>query len=198
MSIYLYPLISYLLGSISFGLLLSNWFGNGKLTESGSKNIGATNVLRTQGRLLGAATLVLDFLKAFLACTFFTDSGNEVVDLLVIAAPTIGHMFPIWLKFNGGKGVATYYGTLCFLDAYAFIITTLIFVVSFAASRIASLSCMISVIFGCGAFACARYIRHLDFFNCLCVLIVLAVLVIIRHHENIKRLLNNEEAELQL
>ena len=114
---FLYPLISYLSGSIPFGLILSNLFGNGKLRELGSKNIGATNVLRTQGKLLGALTLLFDFSKAFLPC-YFLKTDNEFVNMLILAAPAIGHMFSIWLKFQGGNGVATYFGLLCAIDIH--------------------------------------------------------------------------------
>ena len=201
---YFYPIIAYLLGSIPFGLILSNIFGNGQLRESGSKNIGATNVLRTQGKLLGLCTLLLDFSKAFVPCYFFANTnsefantGSEIINLLVLAAPAIGHMFPIWLKFRGGKGVATYFGILGALDIYVFFGTVLAWVIIFAISRISSVACLSSILFSCGLFPYVmKNIRHLEFFNQLCVLILLAVIIFVKHHENIKRLISNKEMKI--
>lgn len=190
-----YPLVAYLLGSIPFGLILSNLFGDGKLRVKGSKNIGATNVLRTQGKLLGALTLLLDFLKAFLPC-YFLKTDNEVVNDFILAAPTIGHMFPLWLKFKGGKGVASYLGTLCALDIYTFFTTALVWIGIFIGCRISSIACLSSIVLSCVIFSCIKYFKHLDFFNDVCVLITMAVFIIFKHHENIKRLLSGGELKL--
>ena len=191
-SYFLYPLIAYLFGSIPFGLILSNLFGNGKLRELGSKNIGATNVLRTQGKLLGALTLLFDFSKAFLPC-YFLKTDCEYTNMLILSAPAIGHMFPIWLKFKGGKGVAAYFGSLCALDIHTCLITAIIWLCVFFICRISSIACLSSIVFSCGVFAYIRHLKHLEFFNQLCVLIILAVFIVARHHENIKRLLSDEE-----
>ena len=136
---YLYPLLAYFLGSIPFGLIFSELFGSGGLREKGSKNIGSTNVLRTQGKLLGAMTLVCDFSKAFIPCYFF-DAGDLVCNLLILVAPTIGHMFPIWLKFKGGKGVATFLGTIGAISWAVLLGAGLIWGAVFAACRISSVS----------------------------------------------------------
>lgn len=191
-----YPVIAYLLGSIPFGLILSNIFGDGRLRESGSKNIGATNVLRTQGKFLGLCTLLLDFSKSFIPCCFFMHTDSEIVNLLVLAAPAIGHMFPIWLKFRGGKGVATYFGILGALDIHVFVGTVLAWVVIFAISRISSVACLSSILFSCGLFPYVRNQEHLEFFNQLCVLILLAAIIFVKHHENIKRLISNKEMKI--
>ena len=189
---FLYPLISYFSGSIPSGLILSNLFGNGKLRELGSKNIGATNVLRTQGKLLGALTLLFDFSKAFLPC-YFLKTDNEFVNMLILAAPAMGHMFSIWLKFQGGKGVATYFGLLCAIDIHTCLITAMIWLCTFFICRISSIACLSSIILSCGVLAYVRHIKHLEFFNQLCVLIILAIFIVAKHHENIKRLLSDKE-----
>ena len=191
----MYPIIAYISGSIPFGLILSNLFGDGKLREKGSKNIGATNVLRTQGKLLGALTLLFDFLKAFLPC-YFLKTNNELVNILILLAPTMGHMFSLWLKFKGGKGVASYLGTLGAIDICTLLITGVIWIGIFLAYRISSVSCLLSIVLSCGVFSGIKYYEHLDFFNELCVLMILAVFIIFKHHENIKRLLSGGELKL--
>lgn len=189
---FLYPLIAYLSGAIPFGLILSNLFGNGKLRDSGSKNIGATNVLRTQGKLLGALTLLFDFLKAFLPCHFLK-TDCEFVNMLILSAPAMGHIFSVWLKFKGGKGVATYFGLLCAIDIHTCLITAIIWLCAFFICRISSVACLCSIIFSCGVFVYVRHLKNLEFFNQLCVLIILTVFIVAKHHENIKRLLSNKE-----
>lgn len=191
----LYPLIAFLLGSIPFGLILSILFGDGKLREKGSKNIGATNVLRTQGKLLGALTLLFDFSKAFLPC-YFLKTDNELANVLILAAPTMGHMFSPWLKFKGGKGVASYLGTLGALDIYTLLITAVVWIGIFLACRISSVACLLSVALSCGVFFIIKSYKHLAFFNEVCVLIMLAVFIIFKHRENIKRLLSGGELKL--
>lgn len=190
-----YPLVAYLLGSIHFGLILSNIFGDGKLRERGSRNVGATNVLRTQGKLLGALTLILDFFKSFLPC-YFLKTDCEIVNLIILTAPAIGHMFSIWMKFKGGKGVASYFGALCAIDFLTFAITGAIWICIFIISRISSLACLISINLSCIIFAFIKYWMNLHFFNQLCVLIPLAVFINIKHKENIKRLLSGNELKL--
>lgn len=195
MKYFVYPFVAYMLGAIPFGLILSNLFGDGKLREKGSKNIGATNVLRTQGKLLGALTLLFDFLKAFIPC-YFLKTDNEIANAVILAAPTIGHMFTVWLKFKGGKGVASYFGTLCALDVYTFLITAVVWIGIFLICRISSVACLSSIVLSCGVFSCIKYFKHLDFFNEVCVLMILAVFIIFKHHENIKRLLSGRELKL--
>lgn len=186
-----YILLAYLLGSIPFGLILSNLFGKGNLCETGSKSIGATNVLRTQGKSLGFLTFLLDFLKGFAVCYCF-HSDNGLMNSAFVALPVFGHMFPVWLKFNGGKGIATYFGVLCALDVYVLLAALLVWLAVFAIWKFSSLSGLVSVISSCAFF---YFMDHssLHFLNRWCALIVVVVVIIIRHHENIKRLWNNEE-----
>lgn len=187
---YLYPLFAYLLGSIPFGLIFSELFGSGKLREKGSGNIGSTNVLRTQGKLLGALTLICDFSKALIPCYFF-DANNPISNLLILVAPTIGHMFPIWLKFNGGKGVATFLGTIGAISWVVLFGTLLIWVGVFIACRISSVSCLIAV---SASLFIYRYVQN-DIFV-MGSLIFLVILIFIRHKDNLTRLCNNQEKQI--
>jgi glycerol-3-phosphate acyltransferase PlsY len=184
--------LAYLLGSVPFGLILSNLFGKGKLRESGSKNIGATNVLRTQGKVLGGLTFFLDSLKGFVAY-YFLQTECEFVNLVIIAAPVVGHIFSVWLKFQGGKGVATYFGVLAAFDACVFSMTLVVWILTFFLTKISSLSGIASVISSLLTFVYVRHTSHLDFVNQLYVLIAVVVLIVAKHRENIRRLLNSKE-----
>lgn len=187
---YLYPLLAYLFGSIPFGLIFSELFGPGGLREKGSGNIGSTNVLRTQGKLLGAMTLVCDFSKAFIPCYFF-DSGDLVCNLLILIAPTIGHMFPIWLKFKGGKGVATFLGTIGAISWFVLLGAALIWGAVFLACRISSVSCLIAV---SSCLLLYRYVQNNVFI--MGSLIFLVILIFIKHKDNLIRLHNNQEKKI--
>ncbi|MDR3180250.1 MAG: glycerol-3-phosphate 1-O-acyltransferase PlsY [Holosporaceae bacterium] len=184
-------IFAYLVGSIPFGLLLANFFGNGMLRKSGSKNIGATNVLRTQGKCLGLATFLLDFLKGYVIL-HYVHPANELACIALLMAPVLGHIFPLWLKFKGGKGVASYFGVLCALDAQFFFVVLFIWVVMFLIWKISSISSLVSICMSCPFFYYLHH-SHLHFINHLCGLIILSVIIVARHHENIKRLLQGKE-----
>ena len=192
---YINVILAYLLGSIPFGLILSHFFGNGNLRTQGSKNIGATNVLRTQGKLLGGITFFLDFFKAALACyLFFTD--NLFINILIIAAPVIGHMFPIWLKFKGGKGIASYFGIIFAISPLAFSGTILVWITVFYITKISSIAGLTSVLAGLILFATVRYSFHISFLNELYMLCFLACIIFVKHLENIKRLIEKKEFKI--
>ncbi|MDR3187537.1 MAG: glycerol-3-phosphate 1-O-acyltransferase PlsY [Holosporaceae bacterium] len=192
MTQYFYPLLAYMLGSIPFGVILSNLFGKGKLRKTGSKNIGATNVLRTQGKLLGALTFGMDFLKGFGAC-YFLRGSDEILNLMTIAAPVLGHIFPVWLKFKGGKGISTYFGVLCATNIFTFWSVLAIWLVTFFSVKISSVAGLVSVFAGLFIFGYVGHALCLDFVNQLYVLIALVVLIFFRHQENLKRLLKKKE-----
>lgn len=187
---YLYPLFAYFLGSIPFGLIFSELFGPGGLREKGSGNIGSTNVLRTQGKLLGALTLVCDFSKAFFPC-YFLDANDPISNLLILIAPTVGHMFPIWLKFKGGKGVATFLGTIGAISWVVLLGAGVIWIAVFMACRISSVSCLIAV---SSSLLIYRYVQN-DLFV-MGALIFLVILIFAKHKDNLIRLHNNQEKRL--
>ena len=181
----------YLLGSIPFGLLLTRMAGLGDIRNIGSGNIGATNVLRTGNKKLALATLVLDGAKGavavFLARWFFLD---PVLPVIAGAAAFIGHIFPVWLKFKGGKGVATALGTWLALAWPIGILACLTWLVVALVFRFSSLSALLAVALA-PVYAIWLGTPALIGFG-----IGVAILVWIRHHENIRRLLKGEEPKI--
>ena len=153
MSFLIVSIFSYLLGSIPFGLLFSKIFGLGDIRNVGSGNIGATNVLRTGNKFLAIATLFLDLLKGYISVyitMFYFESLTSLSALICF----IGHIFPIWLKFKGGKGVATYLGVILALSYKFFLVFGISWISLSLLFRFASLSSMISslIVFLCAYF----------------------------------------------
>ena len=183
-------LLSYLLGSIPFGFILTKLFLKKDIREIGSGNIGATNALRTGNKLIGYSTLILDTLKAIVPIIYVKIFYNDLIYVASLSA-FLGHVFPIWLKFKGGKGVATFLGILFALNfVYGFIfICTWIF--TFILSKYSSLSSIIS----------SASIPIYLFFNkgdSVIFFIIMFVLIFYTHRENIKRLKNNEENKTKI
>jgi glycerol-3-phosphate acyltransferase PlsY len=183
--------LAYLLGSIPFGLLLTRWFGAGDLRKIGSGNIGATNVLRTGRRGLAAATLVLDGGKGAAAVLIADQFGPETA-LIAAGFSVLGHLFPVWLRFKGGKGVATTLGVLLALAPLAGVLACLIWLLVAALSRYSSLAALIAIASG--------PVSALLFYDPprAGLALGLTVLVVIRHHENIARLLAGTESTIKL
>jgi glycerol-3-phosphate acyltransferase PlsY len=175
--------------------VLSHLFGDGKLREKGSQNIGTTNAMRTQGKAIGIATFLLDFLKGFIPC-YFLKAESEVINLLTFAAPVLGHMFSIWLKFQGGKGIATYFGLLAALSPFVCFGTILVWVAMFSITKISAVAGLLSVTASLLIFNYARLSLCLDFINHLYVLIGLVLLIFWKHHENIRKLFKKEQEEI--
>jgi glycerol-3-phosphate acyltransferase PlsY len=180
-------LLGYAIGSIPFGLLLTRAAGMGDVRNIGSGNIGATNVLRTGNKGLAAATLLLDLLKGFAAVTIAGHLWGEVAMAFAAGAAVLGHCFPVWLGFKGGKGVATNAGVAFGLAwplglAYAFVWLSIL-----AIFRISSLAGMAAVV---AAAAAAPLFGYPQFFP---VLGAIALLIIYLHRENIARLAKGEE-----
>ena len=171
----------YLLGSIPFGLVLTRLAGKGDVREVGSGNIGATNVLRAGGKGLAAATLVLDALKATAAVLIARQlwPGSEA---FAAAGALIGHLYPVWLKFRGGKGVATYLGLLIPLLWPGALVYALVWLASLLLLRISSVAGMIAAI---SAPIAAAALGQRSLFP---MLLGFTFLVLWRHHENIARL----------
>ena len=180
-------LLGYLIGSIPFGLLLTKAAGMGDVRQIGSGNIGATNVLRTGNKGLAAGTLVLDLLKGFAPVALAGHLWGEVAMAFAAGAAVLGHCFPVWLGFKGGKGVATNAGVAFGLAwplglAYAFVWLSVL-----AIFRISSLAGMAAVV---AAAAAAPLFGYPQFFP---VLGAIALLIIYLHRENIARLARGEE-----
>ena len=189
--LFLIILVSYLFGSIPFGLLLTKIFLKKDIREIGSGNIGATNVLRAGNKILGYSTLVLDILKAVLPILYIKFFMN---DYLYISALSIfiGHVFPIWLKFKGGKGVASYLGILCCLDIYTALIFGVVWISIFILFKFSSLSSLLaSLTIPIFHFF---YNSNSDYY----FYFMMFILIFFTHKENIKRLRNNTESKSKI
>jgi glycerol-3-phosphate acyltransferase PlsY len=178
--------VSYLLGSIPFGLLLTRLAGKGDIREIGSGNIGATNVLRTGSKGLAVATLLLDAVKGaaavLLAQYFWPDAINYAA-----AGALVGHLYPVWLRFQGGKGVATMLGILVPLFWQAAVVYVLLWVGLLIVLRISSVAGMTAA---ASAPVTAAVLGEQALFP---MLLGFAMLVIWKHRENIRRLARGEE-----
>ena len=141
--LFLILFISYLIGSIPFGFLLTKIFLKKDIREIGSGNIGATNALRTGNKLIGYSTLILDISKAVILLLIIKFNFSEYL-LLSSIAVFLGHVFPVWLKFKGGKGVATYVGILFCINIYLAIIFIIVWFVVFVMSKYSSLASMVA------------------------------------------------------
>ena len=189
--LFLIILISYLFGSIPFGLLLTKIFLKKDIRKIGSGNIGATNVLRSGNKILGYSTLVLDILKAVLPILYVKFFMN---DYLYISALSIfiGHVFPIWLKFKGGKGVASYLGILCCLDIFTALIFGVVWISIFILFKFSSLSSLLaSLTIPIFHFF---YNSNSDYY----FYFMMFILIFFTHRENIKRLRNNTESKSKI
>jgi len=188
-----YLIFGYICGSIAFGLLLTRIMGAGDLRSIGSGNIGATNVLRTGRKGLAAATLLLDLLKgtaAVLIAQYFLTEGNLMAGLAAGLGAFLGHLYPVWLKFKGGKGVATYAGIafgICWpvglVFAAIWIGTLLLFRISSLAGLMASIAAPLSAYYWGGP-------------KISIMLFICTLLTIWRHRENIRRLLSGQEPKI--
>lgn len=179
----------YFFGSIPFGLLLTKLTGQEDIRNIGSGNIGATNVLRSGNKGLAAATLLLDGGKGALAVLVFMNLGTNMA-LVAGFTAVIGHNFPIWLKFKGGKGVATTLGVLISTSWPVGLLCILTWLGTAAISRYSSLAALVSLAVS------PVYMYFLDDLHHVWMALILAILSIIRHHENIRRLAKGEESKI--
>ena len=182
-------LIGYLLGSIPFGLLLTKAAGLGDIRSIGSGNIGATNVLRTGRKGLAAATLLLDALKG-LAAVVICGAVGPLAAIAAAIGAVLGHMFPVWLSFKGGKGVATTLGVMWGLSWPVGAITCVAWLLLAALFRYSSLAALFSIVIG----AIAAWI--LVDWPVAAAITALIPLVWVRHHANIRRLLDGTEPKI--
>ena len=191
MDIIIICLISYLMGSIPFGFILTKIFLKRDIREIGSGNIGATNALRTGNEILGYSTLVLDILKAITTVLFVKFNFPDFIYISSLCV-FLGHVFPIWLKFHGGKGVATYVGILFVIDIYLGLLFAFVWFFIFIISKFSSLSSLI------GSISIPIYFLFLSQFNDVLFFSIMFVLIFFTHRENIKRLKNKEETKTKI
>ena len=191
----IYLIASYLIGAIPFGLFLTKIFAKKDIRQHGSKNIGATNVARVAGKKLGLATLILDGGKGaimiIMARFLFQNFPNiNLFTILVATSAILGHIFPVYLKFKGGKGVATTLATLLALNLTLGFLVCCVWVTIFLVFRISSLSSL-SAIFS------SIVISYLQLSSAQIIFcIALFVIILYRHKENISRLLSGKETKI--
>jgi len=181
--------LGYLFGSIPFGLVLTRLAGKGDLRDIGSGNIGATNVLRTGSKLLAALTLVLDCLKATAAIVLARQLFGDQTAVFAATGALVGHLYPVWLKFRGGKGAATLFGILIALLWQAAIVYAVVWILLLLTIRISSVAGMSAAI----SAPVTAAILHSPF---LPMLLGFAVLVLWKHRENILRLKRGTEPRI--
>ena len=183
-------LISYLFGSIPFGYLFTKILLKKDIRNIGSGNIGATNVLRTGNKSLGYLTLILDIAKAVVPVIYIKFNYPDLVYISALCA-FLGHLFPIWLKFKGGKGVATFVGILISINIYYALVFGTIWILTFLISKYSSLSSLFASI------SIPIYLAIIDQGNII-FFIIMFVLIFYTHRENIKRLINKEETKSKI
>jgi glycerol-3-phosphate acyltransferase PlsY len=179
----------YLSGSIPFGVLVARLFGLGDLRKLGSGNIGATNVLRTGNKLAAAATLLLDAAKGAVPVWIFLGWGDLAAQAAGLGA-FLGHCFPVWLAFRGGKGVATWLGVMLAIHPLTGAALCLTWLAGAAVSRISSVGALAAAASG------PLWLILFDRWEAVLLGIILGALVWLRHHANIRRLLRGEEPRI--
>lgn len=204
--LFLILIICYLIGSIPFGLILTKLFDNNDLRNIGSGNIGATNVLRTGNKTLALLTLILDLSKSFIPLFIFFQLYphpiiNDFFNLIIVDKIflilvfgyffVLGHCFPIWLKFKGGKGIATSLGVILSIDIFIGLCLLTIWILVFLIFKISSLSALISST----SFPILIFFKY-EKVNLLYLSILLTIFVFFTHRANIIRLLKKEEKKI--
>ena len=184
-------IISYIMGSIPFGFILTKIFLKKDIREIGSGNIGATNALRTGNKLIGYTTLILDIVKAVIPVIYVKINFPELIYIASLCA-FLGHVFPMWLKFKGGKGVATYVGILFSINILLGIIFVACWGVVFLTSKYSSLSSIL------GTLSIPIYLFITAETNSVIFFTIMFVLIFFTHRENIKRLKNKEESKTKI
>ena len=179
----------YICGSIPFGLLISYIFKKDDPRDIGSKNIGATNVLRTGGLTAGIMTLVLDIMKGFVAIKITLILNSDLVGVSLVFVVT-GHIFPIWLKFKGGKGVATFIGVLLGYNFQLFLLFCITWLISALIFKYSSLSAIIALII--------NVLSTIAIDSNYVYFVIISFLILIKHFSNIQRLLAGNETKIIL
>ena len=184
-------IISYLMGSIPFGFILTKIFLKKDIRNIGSGNIGATNALRSGNKLIGYTTLILDISKAIIPVIYTKINFPELIFVASLCA-FLGHVFPFWLKFKGGKGVATYVGILFSINILFGLIFAISWVITFVLSKYSSLSSLV------GSLSIPAYLLITGQINNVIFFIIMFVLIFFTHRENVKRLKNKEESKTNI
>ena len=182
---------SYLLGSIPFGLIITKFFLKEDVRKIGSGNIGATNVLRTGKKSLAILTLLLDIFKGYF-CIYLTLVYFEELTQLASLICFLAHIFPVWLKFKGGKGVATYVGILFSLNIIFGLVFGICWLIIFFISKYSSLASLI------GSLSIPVYLLILGDLENVFFYVIMFILIFFTHRENIKRLKNKEETKTKI
>jgi len=179
--------IAYLLGSIPFGLLLTRFFGGVDIRSIGSGNIGATNVMRTGKKWLGILTLLLDLGKGLLAVLFAKYVYDENAAVVAGLFAVLGHVFPIWLQYKGGKGVATSFGVFLAINWSFALVILAVWLGVFLLTRFSSLAAIVSICYS----PVIAYV--MDGYMAAMLCLILSALIIFTHRHNLARLLSGTE-----
>ena len=203
MELFIIGIISYLMGSIPFGLILTKVFLKKDIREIGSGNIGATNALRTGNKSIGYSTLILDVLKAVIPVLYVKINSPDAIYISALCA-FIGHVFPVWLKFKGGKGVATYLGILfafsyglSFLFIFTWVVVALIFKYSSVSSMFSALTVFIITTIKDIALQSIDP-KFTTEFDIKLILFIFVILIFYTHRKNIYNLKNKKEEKIKL
>ena len=183
--------VAYFLGSIPFGFVLTKIFLKKDIRDIGSGNIGATNALRTGNKAVGFSTLILDVAKAVIPIIFIKYNFPEYIYIAALSV-FLGHVFPIWLKFKGGKGVATYLGILFSMNIFFGIVFIASWLIVFFISKFSSLSSLIATL------SIPIFIFFFNNQGNIIFFLIMFVLIFYTHRENIKRLKNKEETKTKI
>jgi len=184
-------IVSYLMGSIPFGLILTKIILKKDIREIGSGNIGATNALRTGNKLIGYSTLIMDIAKAIIPVIYVKFNYPDLIYIASLCA-FLGHVFPVWLKFKGGKGVATYVGILFSINISLGIVFVIVWGAIFLIFKFSSLSSII------GSLSIPVYLIVIGQMNDIVFFGIMFILILFTHRENIKRLKNKDETKTKI
>ncbi len=189
-------IVGYIFGSVPYGFLLVKYIKKTNIQEEGSKNIGATNVLRVAGKKIAIVTLLLDLFKGYIAIILSLSLMGSADDMNIAfiagLGAILGHMFPIWLELKGGKGVATFIGVLLYLSPILFVVMVASWIFCYYMFRISSLSAIIAVYF---TFFAGLIFNDYLYYNIY--FFVMCFLIIYKHKENIARLISKSEQTIK-
>ena len=191
MDILIIGIVCYLIGSIPFGFIFTKIFLKKDIREIGSGNIGATNAMRTGSKFIGYTTLIFDISKAVFPVIYIKFNFPELLYITSLCI-FLGHVFPVWLKFKGGKGVATYVGILFALNIYFGLIFIITWFITFASTKFSSLSSLLASV------SIPIYLLILSQFDQVIFFTIMFILIFFTHRENIKRLINKEETKTKI